>query len=137
MAGPQGWGHWLGTGNTGNNTTLPLPFVEALAVARSLNLANRFEWKQWCKEGMCPPNVPSHPERTYKAGGWQGWVHWLGSSGIKKASKFAPLAQALAFARSLNLAGKREWKVWCKEGMRPPNVPSNPQATYKGGGWQG
>ena len=133
--GWQGWGHWLGTGN--QRTREFLPFGEALAVARSLGLPNEFEWRQWCKGGTRPPNVPSNPHRTYKGGGWQGWVHWLGSSGIKKASKFAPLAQALAFARSLNLAGKREWKVWCKEGMRPPNVPSNPQATYKGGGWQG
>ena len=85
-----------------------LPFDKALAVARSLGLANRFEWRQWCKEGMCPPNVPSNPDATFKDGGWQGWVHWLGSSGIKKASKFAPFGQALTFARSLNLASEKE-----------------------------
>ena len=114
-----------------------LPFDEALVVARSLGLANRFEWKVWCKEGMRPPKVPSAPDLTYKDGGWQGWGHWLGSGGIKKASKFAPFGQALTFARSLNLANQNEWKVWRKEGLRPPNVPSNPDQTYKGGGWQG
>ena len=133
--GWQGWGHWLGTGN--QHTKQVLPFAEALAVARSLGLASRFEWEQWCKEGTRPPNVPSVPNRTYKDGGWQGWVHWLGSGGIKKASKFAPFAQALTFARSLNLASQKEWKMWCKEGRRPPNVPSTPGATYKDGGWQG
>ena len=85
--------------------------------------------------------MPSHPDttykRTYKDGGWQGWVHWLGSSGIKEASKFAPFAQALTFAQSLNLANQKEWKVWRKEGMCPPNVPSHPERTYKDGGWQG
>ena len=40
-------------------------------------------------------------------------------------------------ARSLNLAGVFEWKVWSKEGMWPPNVPYNPNATYKDAGWQG
>ena len=135
--GWQGWGHWLGTGNTQCGTEQFLPFDEALAVARSLGLASVFEWKVWCKEGMRPPNVPSHPERTYKDGGWQGWVHWLGSSGIKKASKFAPFSQALTFARSLGHASMREWHAWCKEGIRPPNVPSAPQATYKDSGWQG
>ena len=134
--GWQGWGHWLGTGNA-RNTTPPLPFVEALAVARSLNLANAFEWREWCKEGMCPPNVPSNPQRTYKDGGWQGWVHWLGSGNIKKASKFAPFGQALTFAQSLNLSSRTEWKVWCKEGMCPPNVPRRPDLTYKDHGWQG
>ena len=114
-----------------------LPFSEALAVARSLGLANNFEWREWCKEGMRPPNVPSHPERVYKDGGWQGWVHWLGSGDTKKASRFAPFSQALAFARSLNLANRREWTVWCREGRRPPDVPSHPNTTYKDGGWQG
>ena len=85
---------------------------------------------------MCPPNVPSHPERTCKDGGWQGWVQWLGSGGIKKASKCMPFGQALAFARSLGLASKTEWDVWCKEGG-PPNVPSTPSRVYKNGGWQG
>ena len=118
-----------------------LPFDEALVVAQSLNLGNRFEWEQWCKEGMCPPNVPRRPDRAYKGGGWQGWVHWLGSSGIKKASRFAPFGQALVFARSLNLTSMKEWEQWCKEGMCPPNVPvtvpSRPDRTYKDGGWQG
>ena len=133
--GWQGWGQWLGTGNQATKDFLP--FNEALRVARSLNLANQFEWQQWCKEGMRPPNVPSAPDATYKGGGWQGWVHWLGSSGIKKPSKFAPFGQALTFARSLNLATSKEWEAWCKEGRRPPNVPFNPNATYKDGGWQG
>ena len=114
-----------------------LPFDEALAVAQSLGLANQFEWQQWCKEGMRPPNVPSTPGATYKGGGWQGWVHWLGSSGIEKPSNFVPFGQALAFAHSLGLGNMKEWKAWCKEGRRPPNVPSAPDATYKGGGWQG
>ena len=70
-----------------------LPFEGVLTVARSLNLANRFEWNEWGKEGMRPPKVPAHPERTYKDGGWQGWVHWLGSGNIKKAGKFAPFGQ--------------------------------------------
>ena len=137
--GWQGWGHWLGTGNQSNAAKKEqfLPFPEALAVARSLGLANRFEWNEWSKEGMRPPNVPSNPNRIYKDGGWQGWVHWLGSGGIKKASKFAPFEQTLAFARSLGLAGRAEWEAWCKEGRRPPNVPSTPNRTYKDGGWQG
>ena len=133
--GWQGWGHWLGTGNTQPGTEQFLPFGGGLVVARSLGLASRFEWKVWSKEGLRPPNVPSMPDRVYEDYGWQGWVHWLGSGNIKKASKFAPCGQALTFARSLNLANMREWKVWCKEGVRPPNVPSNPQKVYKDHGW--
>ena len=114
-----------------------LPFEDALVVTRSLKLASVFEWKAWCKEGMRPAYLPAGPDKTYKDGGWQGWVHWLGSGRIKKASKFAPFGQALAFAQSLNLASLKEWNAWCKEGMRPPNVPSQPDRAYKNGGWQG
>ena len=77
------------------------------------------------------------PDRTYTDGGWQGWVHWLGTGSIKKASKFVPFGQALAVARSRDLASAFEWRAWCNEGMRPPNVPSKPDRTYKDGGWQG
>ena len=92
---------------------------------------------------MRPRNVPARPDQVYKDSGWQGWVHWLGSGSSKKASKkaskFAPFNQALTHARSLNLATRTEWKAWCKEGMRPPNVPSNSQRTHKESddGWQG
>ena len=42
--GWQGWGHWLGTGNQPGPAKKErfLPFDQALAVARSLGLANRF-----------------------------------------------------------------------------------------------
>ena len=49
-----------------------LPFDEALSIAQSLGLANMREWKALCKEGMRPPNVPSHPDATYKHGGGEG-----------------------------------------------------------------
>ena len=135
--GWQGWGHWLGTGNLAGGAKEFLPFPDALAVARSLGLAGSRAWRVWCKEGRRPPNVPSMPNRTYKDHGWQGWVHWFGSSGITKAGKFAPFEQNLAFARSLELAGTAEWGAWCRNGMRPRNVPARPDVAYKDGGWRG
>ena len=32
-----------------------------------------------------------------------GWVHWMGSSNVKKLSKFAPSGEALVFAQSFQL----------------------------------
>ena len=138
--GWQGWGHWLGTGNEVGGAKEFLPFAEALAAARSLNLANQFEWQQWRKEGMCPPNVPSNPDLTYKGGGWQGWGHWLGtgtkSSKAKKA-QFLPFDQALRVARHLRLVSQKEWRLWCRSGARPANVPAHPETTYVHDGWRG
>ena len=113
-----------------------LPFDEALAAARSLGLASREEWCAWCKEGVRPPNVPFNPDRTYKDHGWQGWGHWLNSSNLT-TKLFLPFGEALAVARSLGLASAKEWKVLCKEGMCPSNVPRRPDQAYKDHGWQG
>ena len=138
--GWQGWGHWLGTGNTQHGTKQFLPFDEALAVARSLNLASVFEWREWCKEGMCPPNVPSTPARTYKDGGWQGWVHWLGTgnqSTKAKKQQFLRFDEALRVARALRLVSKKEWRLWCRSGARPANVPACPDKVYAHDGWFG
>ena len=71
-SGWQGWGHWLSAEHF-------LPFGEALAKAQSLGLASVTEWRVLCKEGMCPSKVPAYPHKVYKDGGWQGWVHWLGT----------------------------------------------------------
>ena len=136
-AGWQGWGHWLGTGNTKAATGCFLPFADALDVARSLNLANMREWKVWCKEGRRPPNVPADPPKTYKNAGWQGWGHWLGTGNTRNTTQSLPFAEALEVARSLNLANQFEWRTWCKEGMRPAYLPADPGQTYKSAGWQG
>ena len=132
--GWRGWGHWLGTGN--QHTKNFLPFGEALAVARSLNLASSIEWQVWSKEGLRPASVPSVPSRVYKDHGWQGWGHWLGTGNLQ-TKLFLPFKEALAVARSLRLASQFEWRVWSKEGLRPANMPSNPDKFYRDHGWQG
>jgi len=139
-AGWQGWGHWLGTGNLAPQARQFLPFPEALAVVWSLNLASSTEWKAWCKEGLCPINVPSHPDRTYKGDGWQGWGHWLGTGNQSNAAKkqqFLVFDEALRMARSLRLLNQREWKAWSRSSARPANMPSCPHLNYVHKGWVG
>ena len=50
---------------------------------------------------------------------------------------FLPFKKALLLARSLKLKTLKEWKAWRKSDARPTNIPSNPNATYKHGGWRG
>ena len=138
--GWQGWGHWLGTGNQSGKAKKQqfLPFDGALAVAQSFNLVSLLEWQQWCKEGMCPPNVPSNPQRTYKDGGWQGWGHWLGTGNqATQAKQFLPFDEALAAARTLGVASEAEWHAWCESGARPAILPARPDSAYRDAGWQG
>ena len=76
----QGYGHWLGTGNLHSKAFLP--FKRALVYARTLKLKTSKtplkDWREWCKSGARPANVPPIPHKTYKHEGWQGYGHWLG-----------------------------------------------------------
>ena len=52
-------------------------------------------------------------------------------------SKVLPFDKALAVVHTLRLANEKEWRAWCNNGMRPPNVPSGPDKVYKHDGWLG
>ena len=47
-------------------------FAEALMLARSLKLKNEKGWREWCKGDARPADIPTNPNRTYKACGWKG-----------------------------------------------------------------
>ena len=115
-----------------------LPFEQALAFVRSFQLANRDSWRLWCQKGARPPTVPANPDKTYKHGGWLGWGHWLGGTNPANAvpRQTSPFEQAHALASSLKLNSATEWRVWCKSGARPPNVPAAPNRAYVHAGWQ-
>lgn len=105
-----------------------LPFKEAREYLRSQNLGSKKEWQQWCKGGERPPNIPSHPERTYKNTGWVSWHDFIGN-------EFLPFEKAREYARSLNLGSEGAWQQWIKDGGRPSNIPSTPDKIYKDKLW--
>ena len=135
-AGWQGWRHWLGNADFRRKEFLP--FAEALAVARSTQLTSSTKWHAWSKAGLRPPDVPAAPSVAYKGDGWRGWGHWLGTGNQQPQKKrFLPFAEALRAARACRLASEVEWRAWCKSGTCPPNLPSSPNAIYRGDGWRG
>ena len=136
--GWQGYGHWLGTGNVADKNKQFLPFKKALVYARTLKLKSKKEWTDWAKTGVRPANMPSNPHATYKHDGWQGFGHWHGTGNLVGGKlAFLPFKKALEYARTLKLENKKDWKDWAKTAVRPANMPSNPDATYKHDGWQG
>ena len=63
--------------------SLFLPFGEALAFARSLQLKDQQEWEVWRRCGQRPGAMPAHPDRAYKDDGWRGYDHWLGTPAMR------------------------------------------------------
>ncbi|MBT5644219.1 MAG: hypothetical protein HOJ42_03675 [Gammaproteobacteria bacterium] len=55
-------------------------FIQAREFSRSLNLKNRKEWDQWCKNNIHtkPKDIPVLPNLTYKNNGWIDFKDWLG-----------------------------------------------------------
>ena len=52
-------------------------------------------------------------------------------------SDFLPFEEAKEYARSLELKKHKEWWEWSKSGMKPSNIPTNPNKIYKNKGWLG
>jgi hypothetical protein len=65
----KGWvsfGDWTGTGSIASINRDYRPFKEAREFVRSLGLKNNREWKEYCKSGNKPDDIPSAPWNTYK-----------------------------------------------------------------------
>ena len=50
---------------------------------------------------------------------------------------FLTFDEALRAARQLRLVSQKEWKLWCRTGARPANMPANPDKVYVHDGWMG
>merc|ERR1711969_389162 len=112
------------------------PFAAARAFARSLGLTNQKAWREWCKGGARPPDIPTNPSKVYKDEGWAGFGDWLGTGNVANRDiRMRPFAAARAFARSLGLTSWNAWQDWRKCGARPHDIPANPDQVYKGKGW--
>lgn len=89
------------------------------------------EWRQYCKSGKKPQDIPYHPEGAYRQE-WKGYLDWLGNN-----NEFLPFSEAREYARALSLRSIAKWQEYCKSGKKPRNMPFNPDKTYKNKGWKG
>lgn len=55
-----------------------LPFNQAREFVLKQRIINVNGWREWCKNGNKPENIPSNPNRIYKDKGWINFRDWLG-----------------------------------------------------------
>ena len=60
------WGDFLGTGNIANFNKKFRSFNDSREFVRKLKLKNWDEWKEYCKSGNKPDNIPALPHLFYK-----------------------------------------------------------------------
>ena len=112
-----------------------LSYVAARAIVEKLGLKSEKEWREWCKAGQRPSNIPATPSQTYRDDGWISVPDWLGYEGPVTSGSMLPFLAARVIVRKVMLKSKKEWKALCKSDQRPTNIPSNPDRTYRDDGW--
>jgi superfamily II DNA or RNA helicase len=134
--GWSSWGDWLGSGRIATYKVKYRPFYEARRYARSLGLKTREEWLDFARSEKRPADIPVKPERTYAKHGWAGMGDWLGTGTVAThLREYCAFPEARAFARGLGLETAREWRLFCKSGRCPSDIPTNPNRQYLDEGW--
>ncbi len=113
-----------------------LPFVEARAFVRSLNLKTQADWYEYRKNEKKQLKIPSSPNQVYRDKGWVSLGDWLGTGTISTQNiVYRPFNEARDFARKLNLSNSAEWRQYVKTDKKPFDIPANPNQVYKNKGW--
>jgi hypothetical protein len=132
-----GMGDWLDTGRVANQFRKYRPFKKARAFVHDLGLKSRAEWEAYCKSGKKPADIPAGPQQTYAKDGWAGWDDWLGTGRRRPGLGWRRFNGARAFVRSLGLKSRSQWHEYCQSGLKPADIPSNPNQVYATEGWRG
>ena len=136
--GWAGMGDWLGTGRIADRLRQYRSHKEARAFVRGIGLKSESEWRDYCKSGKKPKDIPANPSSTYAEAGWAGMGDWLGTGRIAdQLRQFRSFKKARAFARNLGLKSKTEWFDYCKSGKKPDDIPTDPRSAYAEVGWSG
>jgi len=104
-------------------------FELAREFVRELGLKNENEWREYCRSGNKPHDIPSAPRTVYKSE-WLSIADWLG---IKKGwdGNFRSFESARKFVSGLGLKNYEEWEEYSKSGDKPHDIPSKPSRVYK------
>jgi superfamily II DNA or RNA helicase len=129
-----GFGDWLGNSNKSNRGRVYLNFSEARKIVHKLNLKSVYEYQEWHRKNR-PLNIPSKPERIYGNEGYISWPDWLGTKSGHKVGDYYSYDEAKQFLKKLNLKDENGWIEYCKSGLKPSFIPTNPRKVYKNVGW--
>ena len=133
-----GWGDWLGTGTVALHQREYRPFKRARAFVRRLGLKSYSQWRDYCRSGKKPADIPANPRQTYADAGWSGLGDWLGTGRVAdRLREFLPFEKARSFVRKLHLRSEKDWREYCKSGKKPGDIPGDAYRVYAGAGWAG
>jgi len=126
----KGWGDWLGTGRIANQDMQYRDFESARKHVHRLGFKSQNEWREYCKSGRKPQDIPAVPE-VYKKQ-WKGYGDWLGTGRIATFNmQYRDFESARKHVHRLGLKSQEEWAKFCNSGKKPEDIPGTPWGTYK------
>ena len=133
------WSYYLGTKIISNQEKNKnwLSYEEASKVCRKARITGEKDFFERSKNGTLPKGVPSRPYVVYKNKGWVSWGIFLGTGSLYNiARKFWPFKKARAYVRKIAIQygiknEKPDWRIFCRSGKLPKEIPQNPPRTYK------
>lgn len=113
--GWESWGNFLGSGTLYSNKKTFREYEKAKKFVNTLNLKNRQEWRDYCKSGKRPDDIPSVPDKVYKNNGWVSYAYWLGTKKIPTGDLFKSAKENLGILkRLLSLMSNQEFREYMK-----------------------
>jgi hypothetical protein len=134
----KGIGDWLGTGNLSpsDQRKQRRSFKESRKFARNLKLKGIKEWKQYCKSGNKPDDIPANP--ISYSNEWINWGDFLGTNTIAtqnkeylSAKEAKPVLQKLF--KEYGIKNKNDWLYFAKTHgklLEKLHLPSGILRTY-------
>jgi len=123
-----------------------LPFTAARAFVRGLKFNTGAEFLGWAaghdeKRTPRPDTIPANPHQVYVYE-WVSMSDFLGNERVAFYNReFLDFRTARDFALGLGFNSSSQWRAYIRGDFpelpqRPINVPTNPNFTYAGQGWQ-
>jgi hypothetical protein len=136
-AGWKGIGDFLGNNHIPSKDRNYKSFQEVRIYLKENNIKSGREWKLFIQENKVPNDIPKHIDLVFKNKGWNGWRDFLGSDNLSNSTedKFLNYHEARDYAIKNNLKSTNEWRLHCKSGKMPYNIPKTPYLKYKDNGW--
>ena len=86
----RGFGDWLGTGTVATFDRSYRPFAEARAFVHALELKNNDEWRDYCRSGKKPDDIPANPDRFTAPSGEAGVIGWAPARSRPRTARTDP-----------------------------------------------
>ena len=134
----EGYNDWLNTKNFKAGSIDYMSFKEAKRYVSNLNIRGIKGWREYCKSGNKPINIPNTPNIIYKNKGFVSLPDFLGyqSNRGKKIDSLNYL-QAKKICSKFKVSSASDYKIKRKKGILPKNLPAVPSKAFKKMGWNG